>query len=89
MFALKNAQLHYGLKQETLLQDVVTRWNSTDTEWELAEKLVSVLNFVQKGTKMMEGDKYPTISVLGPIVYWIYDSLWNSNIPLHAPVERL
>jgi len=57
----------------------------TDTEWELAEKLVSVLKFVQKGTKMMEGDKYPTISVLGPIVYWIYDSLRNSNIPLHTP----
>jgi len=38
---------------------------------------------------MIEGEKHPTISILGPIIYWIFISLQSITIPFHVPVQEM
>ena len=95
---LKVKQKQLDLPPHCLIQDVVTRWNSTldmaswlceqqaaiaavlhgkrdlhhlelsPQEWHILEDLIKLLEPFRNATKVLSGQKYPTLSCLGPIL---------------------
>ena len=95
---LRAKQKQLDLPSHSLIQDVVTRWNSTldmvsrlceqqaaiaavlhgkrdlyhlelsPHEWHTLEDLVKLLEPFKNATEIMSGQKYPTLSCLGPIL---------------------
>jgi len=47
----------------------------TEEEWSLSRQLLEVLNALRVGTKLVEGEKRPTISVVLPMIYFILKKL--------------
>jgi len=41
----------------------------TEEEWSLSRQLLEVLNALRVGTKLVEGEKRPTISVVAAMLY--------------------
>jgi len=47
----------------------------TEEEWKLTRQLVNVLTWLRHGTKLVEGEKQPTISVTVPMLFFILNGL--------------
>jgi hypothetical protein len=47
----------------------------TEEEWCFTEALVNLLAILREGTKLVEGEKRPTISVTVPMIYYLLVSL--------------
>lgn len=57
----------------------------TEEEWRLTEALVRVLAILREGTKLVEGEKRPTISVAVPMIYYLLVSLEELEGFLFSP----
>lgn len=60
----------------------------SEHEWRISQELVSVLCVLREGTKLVEGEKRPTISVTLPMIYYILKYLEDINVGIscHLPV---